>query len=201
MIFLAKVGCTGLDRVTSGLVDIFDLFNLLIRCTLSICPVASLDENQGRTSKKGHSCTTKVLSLDNIMEIIGKIFLAIWKIIKWYFLTSLRWTLLLFGLIDLWLGNGSFWRWLNKPPDPPTSEEIEQQLSNMTVEELLKQFGNSLQDLEKNNQLTPQQQKVVRKVRRVSPSEIRSRIRDVLTEEEEMEILLLLILRLLGILR
>jgi len=71
----------------------------------------------------------------------------------------------------------------------------------MTLEELLKQFGDSLKELEENNQLTPQQQKVVRKVRRVSPSEIRSRIRDVLTEEEEMEILLLLILRLLGILR
>ena len=80
-------------------------------------------------------------------------------------------------------------------------EEIKQQLPNMTVEELLKQFGEAFEELEANNQLTPQQQKVLRKVRRVSPSEIRSRIRNVLTEEEEMEILLLLILALLGILR
>ena len=43
MIFLAKVGCTGLDRVTSELVDIFDLFNVLIRSTLSVRPVANLD--------------------------------------------------------------------------------------------------------------------------------------------------------------
>jgi len=139
------------------------------------------------------------------METIGKIFLALWKIIKWLFVTSWGLTLLLLALVDLWLGDGSWWRELTKSRDKGTGaknlDEIKRQLPNMTVEELLKQFGESLEELEQNNQLSPQQQKVVRKVRRVSPSEIRSRIRDVLTEEEEMEILLLLILRLLGILR
>jgi hypothetical protein len=100
------------------------------------------------------------------------------------------------------LGDGSWWRDVRaKNKNAGNIERIKEQLPNMTLEELLKQFGDSLKELEENNQLTPQQQKVVRKVRRVSPSEIRSRIRDVLTEEEEMEILLLLILRLLGILR
>lgn len=139
--------------------------------------------------------------LEKILSVIGKILLVIWKFYKWLFITSYQWSMLLLGLIGVLLGGGS--------PPPPTprplpdndTERIKEQLLNMTVEELLKKFGNSLEELEENNQLTPQQKKVVRKVRRVSPSEIRSRIRDVLTEEEEMEILLLLILRLLGILR
>lgn len=140
--------------------------------------------------------------IDKILSVIGKILLGIWKFYKWVFITSYKLNMLLFGLIGLLLG-------VSSPPPPPTprplpdndTEGIKEQLLNMTVEELLKKFGNSLEELEENNQLTPQQKKVVRKVRRVSPSEIRSRIRDVLTEEEEMEILLLLILRLLGILR
>jgi hypothetical protein len=136
------------------------------------------------------------------METLGQIFSVIWKIIKWLFVTSWGLTLLLLALVDLWLGDGSWWRDLTaKNTNSGNIERIKEQLPNMTLEELLKQFGNSLKELEENNQLTPEQQKVVRKVRRVSPSEIRSRIRDVLTEEEEMEILLLLILRLLGLLR
>jgi hypothetical protein len=101
------------------------------------------------------------------------------------------------------LGDGSWWRSLTAKNTNEGNDinRIRNQLPNMTVKELLEQVGDSLKELEENNQLTPEQQKVVRKVRRVSPSEIRSRIRDVLTEEEEMEILLLLILRLLGILR
>jgi hypothetical protein len=152
--------------------------------------------------KKGRSSKTKVLSLDNIMEIIKKIFLVVWEIIKWIFVTSWRLNMILFALIDLWLGDGSWWRNLTaKNTNAGNIERIKEQLPNMTLEEFFKQFGDSLKELEENNKLTPEQQKVVRKVRRVSPSEIRSRIRDVLTEEEEMEILLLLILRLLGILR
>jgi len=136
------------------------------------------------------------------METLRQIFSVIWKIIKWLFVTSWGLTLLLLALVDLWLGDGSWWRSLTaKNTNAGNIERIKEQLPNMTLEELLKQFGDSLKELEENNQLTPEQQKVVRKVRRVSPSEIRSRIRDVLTEEEEMEILLLLILRLLGILR
>lgn len=138
--------------------------------------------------------------IEKILSVIGKILLVIWKSYKWLFITSYKLNMLLFGLIGALLGVSS-----PPPPPPPPpgddTEGIKEQLLNMTVEELLKKFGDSLEELEENNQLTPQQKKVVRKVRRVSPSEIRSRIRDVLTEEEEMEILLLLILRLLGILR
>lgn len=141
--------------------------------------------------------------LEKILSVLGKILLVIWNAYKWFFIASYKLNMLLFGLIGLLLGVSS-----PPPPPPPPrplpdndTEGIKEQLLNMTVEELLKKFGNSLEELEENNQLTPQQKKVVRKVRRVSPSEIRSRIRDVLTEEEEMEILLLLILRLLGILR
>ena len=138
--------------------------------------------------------------IEKILSAIGKILLVIWKFYKWLFITSYKWNMVLFGLIGALLGVSS-----PPPPPPPPpgddTEGIKEQLLNMTVEELLKKFGDSLEELEENNQLTPQQKKVVRKVRRVSPSEIRSRIRDVLTEEEEMEILLLLILRLLGILR
>ena len=136
------------------------------------------------------------------MEIVKKIFSVIWEIIKWFFVTGWGLTVLILALIDLWLGDGSWWRDLRANNKKAGNiERIKEQLPNMTLEEFFKQFGDSLKELEENNKLTPEQQKVVRKVRRVSPSEIRSRIRDVLTEEEEMEILLLLILRLLGILR
>jgi hypothetical protein len=171
--------------------------------------VVKFGYNPGKKVNRENYSTKQVLFWQNFMEVIekilsviGKILLVIWKFYKWLFITSYKWSMVIFALIDLWLGDGSWWRDLTaKNTNAGNIERIKEQLPNMTLEELLKQFGDSLKELEENNQLTPEQQKVVRKVRRVSPSEIRSRIRDVLTEEEEMEILVLLILRLLGILR
>ncbi|MCU0544663.1 MAG: hypothetical protein MUE44_21265 [Oscillatoriaceae cyanobacterium Prado104] len=155
--------------------------------------------------------------MEKISESIGKIISAagpiIWTIIK-FCLIGIWWLFIISIGLTIWVVVFTFCMAFGirmpevdiKPPNFGGSkekeiEQIKNKLHNMTVEELLKNFGNSLEELEENNQLTPQQQKVVRKVRRVSPLEIRSRIRDVLTQEEEMEILLLLILRLLGILR
>jgi hypothetical protein len=52
MIFGVEVGCIGVDCATSRLVDIFDIFNVLIRSTISAIPVTNLDYSQDETIKK-----------------------------------------------------------------------------------------------------------------------------------------------------
>jgi hypothetical protein len=52
MIFGVEVGCTESDRPRSALVDIRDIFNVLISSTISASPVTNLDYSQDETSKK-----------------------------------------------------------------------------------------------------------------------------------------------------
>jgi len=148
----------------------------------------------------------KNTDLENTLSVIGDI---TWKIIKFFFKVAM-WFLWLFFVIFIGtfcMAFGIKIPEFNKPTRPnyrnreADIEKFKREFPNLTLEEFIKEFGDSLEELEKNNQLTPQQQKVIRKVKRVSPSEIRSRIRDVLTEQEEIEVLLLLILQLLDILR
>lgn len=125
------------------------------------------------------------------METIGKIFSGLWKFIKWYFVTSLRWTLLLFGLIDLWLGDGSFWEWLNKPPDPPTPDPpTPENISRSTTNKVVKKYGKDLEKYVESKSTTSIESIILEKIKN-SPGKL---IKDVLSEGE-MNIFIMMILK------
>jgi len=128
------------------------------------------------------------------METIGKIFSALWKFIKWYFVTSLRWTLLLFGLIDLWLGDGSFWEWLNRTPDPPTPDPpTPENISRSTTNKVVKKYGKDLEKYVESKSTTSKESIILEKIKN-SPGKL---IQEILSQEE-MEILFEMILTTLG---
>ncbi|MEG3845158.1 hypothetical protein [Microcoleus sp. herbarium14] len=129
------------------------------------------------------------------MEIIGKIFSAIWKFIKWYFLTSLRWTLLLLGLVDLWLGDGSWWRWLNRTEDPPTPDPpTPETISRSTTDKIVNNYGKELEKYVESKSTASIEALILEKIKN-SPGK---RIEEILSQEE-MEILFEMILRAHGL--
>jgi hypothetical protein len=128
------------------------------------------------------------------MEIIGKIFLVIWKIIKWLFATSWFLTVVFFALIDLWLGDGSWWRSLtakNTGRGRDTENEIitkiQKEIPQATNEEVLEKYG----ELEPTTSIEFQ---IIQKLKK-SPQKS---LNEVLSEEE-MQTFIIMLLRKLGI--
>ncbi|MEG4837929.1 hypothetical protein [Microcoleus sp. B9-D4] len=69
---------------------------------------------------------------------------------------------------------------------------------NLTLQELLNEFGEQLDQLEQQGKLKPQQQEVIRKIRKFDRSKYDKRLRN-LFNDNEIEELLMLILALLGV--
>ncbi len=67
----------------------------------------------------------------------------------------------------------------------------------MKVEEILKEFDEQFEQVERKNQLDTEERKVVKKIRELDRSALRSQLRSALTEEE-VEILFILLLKLLS---
>lgn len=94
---------------------------------------------------------------------------------------------------------------LPQPPDifrQPSSNKIDPQklrkeLEGMKVEDLLQEFDKQLQEIEKKNQLKPEEKQIVKKLKALDRSGLRSQLSDALNDNE-MEILFMLILKLLG---
>lgn len=84
----------------------------------------------------------------------------------------------------------------SQPPTPPPVDPKE--LGEMNVDYLLKNFGKQLDQLDKESKLNPEQKKVVKKIKQFDPSKYKQRLRDILTDDE-LEQLILLILKLLGV--
>ena len=128
------------------------------------------------------------------METLGQIFSVIWKIIKWLFVTSWGLTLLLLALVDLWLGDGSWWRSLTKSRDQGRRidlqkeiQELEREIIKATTEEISEKYGN----LEPT---TSTEEQILQKLRN-SPGKL---LEDVLSERE-MQVYIMMLLRKLGI--
>ena len=67
----------------------------------------------------------------------------------------------------------------------------------MKVEDLLKDFGKKLEQLDNQSQLNPEEKKVVKKIRGLDRAKLRSRLQEILIDDER-EILFILLLKLLG---
>jgi len=138
--------------------------------------------------------------LEKFLQISGKVFEVLGKIIKWWFWISMFLLGLVFWLLDLWLGDGRNpipAPWDNKQPefDP---NKFRKELENATVEEILKQFNKEFEEIEKRNKLEPEEKRVVRKIKGLDRSKLRSQIvRDNL-DQHELEILFLLLLKILS---
>lgn len=138
--------------------------------------------------------------LEKFLQISGKVFEVLGKIIKWWFWISMFLLGLIFWLLDLWLGDGRNpipAPWDNKQPefDP---NQFRKELENATVEEILKQFNKEFEEIEKRNKLEPEEKRVVRKIKGLDRSKLRSQIvRDNL-DQHELEILFLLLLKILS---
>lgn len=128
------------------------------------------------------------------METLRPIFSVIWKIIKWLFVTSWGLTLLLLALVDLWLGDGSWWRELTKSRGKGRRidlqkeiQELEREIIKATTEEIAEKYGY----LEPT---TSTEEQIIQKLKN-SPGKP---LHEVLSEEE-MQILIMILLRKLGI--
>ena len=128
------------------------------------------------------------------MEIIGQILSVIWKIIKWFFATAWFLTVVFFALIDLWLGDGSWWRSLTTRTDRGRDEDVDREfqklqkkITNATIEEILDKYG----------ELEPTQSREFAIIEKIKKSPNKS-LEQVLSEEE-MQIFIMMLLRKLGI--
>jgi hypothetical protein len=83
------------------------------------------------------------------------------------------------------------------PSSKMDPEKFREEVANLKVEDLLKEFREQLEQLENQSKLEPQQEKIVRKLRAFDRSKYDRRLRDVFDKEELGELILLL-LCLLG---
>ncbi|MEG4489522.1 hypothetical protein [Microcoleus sp. D2_18a_B4] len=144
-------------------------------------------------------------SSEDSNETISKVLSGIWKVV----LFIVKWSF----IIAFWVFCGVFVLFLSglgvKLPDfnfdrrPGQNgkfdpDKYKNQFRNLTLQELLNEFGEQLEQLEQRGQLKSKQQEVVRKIRKFDRSKYDKRIRN-LFNDNEIEELLLLILALLGV--
>lgn len=140
-------------------------------------------------------------ALDKTIQVLGVIFGVSLAIVKWCFLVTMFILGTIFWLLDLWLGDGR--NPISPPWDKPRrrnrfdSDKFRQELQKSTVEDILKEFGEQFDKIEKRNQLEDEEKKVVRKLRGLDRSKLRSQMRDALSDDE-IEILFFILLKLLS---
>ncbi len=164
--------------------------------------VVKFGYNQGKNVHRENYSTKQVLFWHNFMEIIekilsviGKILLVIWKFYKWLFVTGWGLTLLILALMDLWLGDGSWWRSLNRTQDPPTPDPpTPKEISGSTTDKVVKKYGKDLEKYVESKSTISIEAQIIEKIRN-SPGKL---IEEILSQEE-MEILFEMILRTLGL--
>lgn len=76
-------------------------------------------------------------------------------------------------------------------------EQFRREVENMEVEDILKEFDKQFEQAEKNDQLDKEEEKIVKKLRGLDRSVLRSQLRSALTNEE-LEILFILLLKILS---
>lgn len=135
-------------------------------------------------------------------KVTSRIWNVVWFIVKWCFRIAFG---VVFGVIAFAFALGGvrlpkFDFDFDSRPEPRKfdPDKYRNQFRNLTLQELLNEFGEQLEQLEQRGQLKPEQQEVVRKIRNFDRSKYDKRIRN-LFNDNEIEELLLLILALLGV--
>jgi hypothetical protein len=85
-----------------------------------------------------------------------------------------------------------------KRPSQFNPEQFREEIENMKIEDLLQQFDEQFEQAENKNQLDQEEKKVIKKLRGLDRSALRSEIRNSLTNEERERLFLLLIKILSG---
>ena len=138
--------------------------------------------------------------VEKLLQISGKVFGVLGKIIKWWFWISMFLVGVIFWLLDLWLGDGRNpvpAPWDNHRPefDP---NQFRNKLENARLEDILNQFNKQFEEIKNGNKLEPEEKRVIRKIKGLDRSKLRYQIvRDNL-DKNELEILFLLLLKLLS---
>lgn len=135
-------------------------------------------------------------------KVTSRIWNVVWFIVKWCFRIAFG---VVFGVIAFAFALGGvrlpkFDFDFDSRPDRRKfdPDKYRNQFRNLTLQELLNEFGEQLEQLEQRGQLKPEQQEVVRKIRKFDRSKYDKRMRN-LFNDNEIEELLLLILALLGV--
>jgi hypothetical protein len=137
---------------------------------------------------------------ETILKVLSGIWEVVWFIVKWSFIIAFWFFCGVFVVILAAAGV--------KFPDVDfnprrrhrkfDADKYRSEFQNLTLQELLEKFGEQLEQLEQQGKLKPQQQEVIRKIRKFDRSKYDKRIRN-LFNDNEIEELLLLILALLGV--
>ncbi len=136
--------------------------------------------------------------IEKILSVIGKILLVIWKFYKWLFVTGWGLTLLILALMDLWLGDGSWWRSLTARSSSKNNQdkarEIEAQIPRTTTDKIVNNYGKELEKYVESKSTASIEALIIEKIRN-SPGKL---IEEILSQEE-MEILFEMILKAYGL--
>lgn len=138
-------------------------------------------------------------------ETTSKVLSGIWEVV--WFLVKLCFKIafgVVFGVIAFAFALGGV-RLPNIPdftskgrPKKLNSEKFRRELEEMRVEDLLENFGEQLEKADKKNQLNPQEKKVLLKLRGLDRLGLRSQLKDAISDQEEMEIIFITLLKLLS---
>jgi hypothetical protein len=131
--------------------------------------------------------------IEKILSVIGKILLVIWKFYKWLFVTGWGFTLLILALMDLWLGDGSWWRSLTASKKTDIDREFYDRLQREITRSKAEEFLNKYEAVFENSvesKSTTSIDLILEKIRN-SPGKLLTEI----LSQEEMEILFEMIVR------
>ncbi len=134
-------------------------------------------------------------------KVTSRIWNVVWFIVKWCFRFALAF---MFGVVGFAFALGGvrlpkFDFDFDSRPDPGINpKRLRKDFPNLTLKKILDEFGKQLEELEQQGKLKPEQEKVVRKIRKFDRSKYDRRLKN-LFNDDEIEEFLLLILSLLGV--
>lgn len=138
---------------------------------------------------------------ETISKVLSGIWNVVWLIVKWSFIIAFGFFCGVFVLIlaaagvklpDFDFHPGS------RPKKKFDPDKYRNKFINLTLQELLNEFGEQLEQLAQQGKLKPEQQDVVHKMRKFDRSKYDKRLQN-LFNDNEIEELLMLILALLGV--
>lgn len=76
-------------------------------------------------------------------------------------------------------------------------EQFRREVQRMKVEDILKEFGERFEKIERKNQLKPEEKKIVKKLKNLDRAALRSQLQEALSDDE-LQILFIILIKLLS---